>query len=284
MSKVYQIVTDRIVQALEAGTVPWRKSWAGGIARNLKSDKPYRGINAWLTNLSEYCSPYWLTFKQAQDLGGAVRKGEHGTPIVFWKLWDKIDKKTGDKSTLPVLRYYSAFNAEQCDGLDIPKIEPPNPDFTPIDHCEAIADRYLKHGPSLEHSSDHPCYSPTIDKVTIPKPQWFTSTEDYYGILFHELTHSTGHKSRLNRKGITEGIAFGSECYGKEELVAEMGATFLAAECRIDSPSVQENEAAYLAGWLKTIKGDVKLVVQASSQAQKAADLILGRQWEGGEK
>jgi len=283
MSKVYQIVTDRIVQALEAGTVPWRKSWAGGIARNLKSDKPYRGINAWLTNLAEYCSPYWLTFKQAQALGGNVRKGEQSTPIVFWKLWDKIDKKTGDKSSLPVMRYYSAFNSEQCDGLDVPKIEPPNPGFSPIQRCEEIAGQYLKHGPQLEHTGDRPSYSPTLDRVKMPKPQWFTSTEDYYGILFHELTHSTGHKSRLDRKGISESIGFGSETYAKEEMIAEMGSAFLSAECRLES-ALADNEAAYIASWLKAIRGDVKLVVQASSAAQKAADLILGRQWEGGDK
>ncbi|GAF83736.1 unnamed protein product [marine sediment metagenome] len=285
MSKVYQIVTDRIVQALEAGTVPWQKSWAGtaGLARNLKSGKVYRGVNAWLTNLMPFESPFWLTYKQSQAIGGNVRKGEKSTPLVFWKQWETKDKRTGDDIKLPVLRFYSAFNVEQCDGLGdkVPQPEPPrNPDFTPIERCEAVADTYLKHGPRLEIAGTQPSYSPTIDQVTMPSPTRFNTGEDYYNVLFHELTHSTGHQSRLNRKTVTESQLFGGYNYGCEELVAEMGAAFLSAECRVDALSIQENQSAYIAGWLRTIKRDSKLVVTAAAQAQKAADLILGCQWE----
>ena len=279
MSKVYQIVTDRITAALEAGTVPWRKTWAsaGGLPENLLSHKKYRGVNCFLLSLMPFARPYWLTYKQAQALGGNVRKGEKSTPVVFWTEWEKKNA-SGEIDKFSVLRYYSAFNVAQCDGLDDKIPPPPEPrhDFTPINRCESIVSGY--HGPTLRNGlSFRPCYKPALDVVEMPKPAYFDSSETYYATLFHELGHSTGHKSRLNRASIHDAdVHFGSAQYGREELVAEMSAAFLCAESGIDSPTL-DNSAAYVASWLKAIKQDVKLVATAAGQAQKAADMILDR-------
>lgn len=277
MSKVYQIITDRVVELLESGTVPWHRSWGGKWQwpRNLVSGNCYRGINVFLTGCQGYSSPYWLTFKQAQKLGGNVKKGEKGTQVVFWKQWERENKETGTVDKLPVLRYFTVFHASQCEGVQVPETETPQNDFTPIEQCErAVAQFELK--PSIRHDFDKAFYRPNDDLVGMPAREAFDAAESYYSVLFHELTHSTGHSSRLNRKEISESIAaFGSEDYGREELVAEMGAAFMCGHCGIEQQTIN-NSAAYVAGWLKTIRKDAKLVIQAASAAQKAADHMLG--------
>jgi len=250
--------------------------------KNLVSKKEYRGINIFLLGCQEYSSPYWLTFKQAADKGGHVRKGEKSTPVVFWKWIDRKDvdgadtEESNGNGKVPLLRYYSVFNVEQVDGI----IAPPSPEsitnqFSPIQIAqEIIAGMPLR--PEVKHGGNQPAYSPMLDYVRMPEPSSFLSPEEYYATAYHELVHSTGHSSRVGRKGILEPSYFGSHEYSKEELVAEMGAAFLCGVAGIGHRTI-ENSAAYIRGWLKSLKNDKKMLVMAAAQAQKAADYILNQ-------
>jgi len=255
---VYQIVTDKIVGMLESGVVPWRRPWSStGLPRNHVSKRPYRGINHFLLSASKYVSPLWLTLRQANELGGSVRKAEQSTLIVFWKIHQKEEQQEqepGDEETQRrfLLRYYRVFNLEQCDlpqgVLDkLPQVE--THDHDPIAAAELIVAN-MPQRPALETAGSKAFYSSLTDRVTMPARELFTTAEEYYATLLHELTHSSGHPTRLARETITEAAPFGSATYSKEELCAEMGSAFLCAEAGI-SPAVIENQAAYLAGWLK---------------------------------
>ncbi len=286
MANAYDIITERIIAKLEAGVCPWRKPWAGTqqIPTNLVSGKPYRGINIWMLHMSGYASPFWLTYKQAAQLGGTVKSGEKGTPVIFW-LWnhkpvapkaDETDDAVAQKSA-PMVRYYTVFNVEQCAGLPVsPASDTQNPDthIDAIDNCEAVV-KAMQNPPTINHGSGIACYRPSSDVISMPDRAKFTSAEEYYSTLFHELTHSTGHASRLNRKTLTDICPFGSTNYSKEELVAEMGAAYLCGITGIADRTI-DNSAAYLHGWLQKLKADNRLIIQAAAQAQKAADLILG--------
>lgn len=277
----YQIMTDRICSLLERGEIPWRRPWkADMFPRNLKSKKEYRGINVFWLGCSGYSSPYWLTYKQATELGGQVRTGEKASPVVFWKWLNVKDRHSGDDKRIPLLRYFNVFNVAQCDGLDakVPKHDDTALAFKPIERCEQVVAGY-KSAPPISHGGDRACYSPLLDHVRMPPREKFASVEAYYSVLFHELTHSTGHASRLKREGIVDPSMFGSHEYSKEELVAEMGAAFLSGHCSIDAMTV-DNSAAYIASWLKKLRNDKSLVVSAAAQAQRAADLILDRTFE----
>jgi len=251
--------------------------------QNLVSRRPYRGVNVFLLHAMAYQSPYWLTFRQAQELGGNVRKGEKACPVVFWK-WLDVDEGGPDKRRVPFLRYYSVFNVAQCDNVEAPAVEGAGRPHSPIETAEQIVAAMPKR-PVIQHKWPRAFYSPDADYVGIPEPGLFDRPEYYYSVLFHELTHATGHESRLNRKGVagSDGLwsAFGSQPYCKEELVAEMGAAFLCGHAGIVERTL-DNSAAYVASWLARLKDDVRLVVQAAAQAQKAADFILGAT-EGGE-
>jgi antirestriction protein ArdC len=279
ISRAYDVVTARILEKLESGVAPWRQTWSGkttmGRARNLFSGSCYRGINAILTGCQGFDSPYWVTFKQAQNLGGTVRKGERGTPIVFLGDASKTDSETGESQNYKFLRYYTAFNLSQCDGIESPDTAPiPTRDFVGIPACESVVE---KSPMSLEirHGGGRAYYSPSFDFIAMPEKSAFESDSAYYATLFHELTHATGHDSRLSR-GLEKLAAFGSHDYSKEELIAEMGAAFLCAETGIETATL-ENSAAYLAGWIRVLRGDPRLVISAAAQAQRAAALILNR-------
>jgi antirestriction protein ArdC len=262
---VYQIVTDKIVSMLEAGVMPWRKPWSSvGLPRNLVTKKPYRGINHFLLTASKYVSPFWLTFKQANELGGSVRWGEQSTLIIFWKIDQKEGAalESGDEETQRrfLLRYYRAFNLEQCDLSQnvvdkLPKVETHQHD--PIDEAELIVAN-MPQRPRLETAGSKAFYSSLTDRMTMPARELFTTAEEYYATLLHELVHSTGHSARLARETIIEAAPFGSATYSKEELCAEMGSAFLYAEAGISS-AVIENQAAYIAGWLRKLREDRKL-------------------------
>lgn len=275
-NKVYQIITDKIIAKLEEGVAPWRKPWAAGEAgapRNLKSRKTYRGINVFLLAIQGYGSPYWLTFKQAKALKGSVRKGEKGTQVIFWRWIEKSKTVDGveTKDSFPILRYYTVFNVEQCDGITDPsKTDEPRPEFNPINAAELVVEG-MADRPAISHGGSRACYSPSLDVVRMPEREAFDSPAAYYTTLFHELAHSTGHESRVGR---TFGVNFGSEDYSKEELVAEMAAAMITGHVGIEE--TLDNSAAYLASWIKTLKGDPKLAVCAAAQAQKAADWIIG--------
>jgi len=283
---IYQAVTDRILAMLDQGTVPWRhpikhRGGAGdGFPKNLDSNRAYRGVNVFLLAVTSwmkgYESDYWLTYKQAQKRGGQVRRGEKSSLVVFWKQHNVKDKETGEDKKVPVIRHYNVFNAEQCEGIEAPDAIVPDDTepFEPIDAAERIVTGY-RNAPVIEHGGGQAFYRPADDKVRIAEPGRFESREAYYATLFHELTHSTGHKSRLDRGLGSRLSVFGSADYSKEELVAEMGAAFLAAASAISPPTIEQS-AAYIDGWRKKLKGDKKLVVQASGAAQRAADLILG--------
>jgi antirestriction protein ArdC len=219
---------------------------------------------------SVYPSEFWLTYKQATDMGGSVKKGEHGTPIVFWKIGKKTDSDGNERKTF-ILRYYTVFNASQCEGIKIPatseKVE-----FNPITECEKVVDGY-EDPPVIEHGGGSACYIPSRDIVRMPPKESFDSAEAYYATMFHELGHSTGAEKRLDRSLST---GFGSHEYSFEELVAELSAAFLCAECGI-SPATIENSAAYIGSWLKKLKSEPEWIIKASGKAVKAADHILGR-------
>ncbi len=282
MVNVYAIITDRIIKLLEAGTVPWHRPWAGSHLqpRNLISDKPYRGVNAFLLAAAAYESPYWLTFKQAKNREGTVKKGQRGYPCVFWNWVDRDDPKTGETTQHPFMRYYTVFNAQQCVGIDCPDNPLPARTFSPIRCCEDVVGG-MPRAPPICHGGDRACYTPSTDQVQMPPRERFEKEEGYYTTLFHELVHSTGHDSRLARPGITDSILFGSHRYSQEELVAEMGATFLCGHTGIEN-AVIDNSAAYIASWLRRLRNDQRLVIQSAAQSQKAVDYILDRRLERG--
>lgn len=282
---VYEIVTERIIERLEAGAVPWRRPWkvggaSDGAPTNLKTGKPYRGINIFLL-MGLYDSPYWLTFKQCKALGGKVRKGEKSSVVVFWNWIDRKVRErddAGEESVtsrrIPFLRYYNVFNVEQCDGLDdkLPTPADGEAEFDPIGEAERVVDS-MPNRPAIRHGGNEAAYRPVPDVVAMPARTQFEARELYYSVLFHELAHSTGHESRVGR---TFGATFGNDQYSREELIAEMTAAFLCGETGI-APQTLDNSAAYVASWLKVLKNDKKLIVTAAGQAQKAADYILDR-------
>lgn len=280
----YQKITARIVELLERGEVPWRRPWrAVETAPRNAWGRRYRGINVWLLLATQqangYRSPYWLTFEQAKERGGMVRKGEHGTMVVFWKRLKvtETDKATGEprEKTIPYLRTYTVFNADQVDGLKMPAADALLVEHDSIAEADSVV-AGMPNRPALAHGGNRAYYSPARDEVRMPERGQFGEIEAYYSTLFHELGHSTGHATRLAREGITKLDDFGSMNYGREELIAEMTAAFLCGETGI-APTVVENSAAYLRSWITTIETDVKAVVVAAGAAQRAADYILNR-------
>jgi antirestriction protein ArdC len=283
MSKVYEYVTERIIKKLEEGTIPWKKPWTGGshVAVNWVNQKAYRGINQFLLEPGEYA-----TLKQIVAAGGRVKKEEfkRGHFVVFWK-WLEIQEEDSDEKTekvkmVPFLRYYTVYEINtQCTGLQSKRIRSCFA-HDPIAEAEILMKSYLEspNAPELRFAPGRAYYQPTWDYVSVPPLSHYKNPAEYYCTIFHELVHSTGHKSRLNRPGIQQ-VSFGSETYSKEELIAELGAAMLCAIAGIDNSTI-DNSAAYIQGWLKALNDDKKMIVQAAAQAQKAVDLIQGEQYE----
>lgn len=279
---VHALITKQILAMLEQGVAPWRSpilaSSGAGWPQNLASGQKYRGVNVFLLAFTAWAKGYesssWLTFNQAKAKGGSVKKGEKATTVVFYKPYDKVDKATGESVTIPLLRYYHVFNLSQCEGVaDLLSAErEPDRLFTPIESAEAVVKLY-RNGPKLCHEGTQAYYRPLMDSVHIPAPGRFQSPEAYYATLFHELAHSTGHSSRLDRGLDTKLAPFGTPDYGQEELIAELCAALIAGSCGI-APVTIENQAAYLQGWIKALKGDKRLVIGAAGAAQRAADWI----------
>lgn len=291
----YETITNRIIEELENGRVPWRKDWQvngssnGGKPTNKLTGKVYRGINFVSLLCSSYGCNEWLTYKQAQELGGNVRKGERGSPIVFWSTFAK-DKTTAGETDAPdtdgnaergargFLKTYYVFNLDQIDGLTGELPLDSRPEFEPVERAESIAAGFLSSGgPSLAHGGSRAFYAPSRDAVQMPHRADFNSADGYYSTLFHEFSHATGHQTRLDRKGITDSMGFGSKGYASEELLAEFGAGFLCGEAGISNDRLIENQAAYIRNWLDVLKGDSKVAIFAAQRAQKAADFILQR-------
>jgi antirestriction protein ArdC len=273
---VYEIVTERIVASLEAGVAPWQKPWHSALPCNLVSQKPYRGINVWLTAMQGHASKYWLTYNQCAKLGGHVKKGQKSTPITFWNVGEeKLNPKTGRVSTPFLLRYFNVFNLCQTEGIELPHAVF---EHTKINEFDAIAsaDKLIAGMPDAprQEQSASAWYRPSTDVLGMPHRSTFHTPASYYATMFHELAHSTGHAKRLARFETAEtNHAFGSESYSKEELIAEMASAFLCGMAGIERETLP-NSAAYLKSWIGRLKGDAKLIVSAASQAQKAADLI----------
>jgi antirestriction protein ArdC len=284
---VYAIVNEKIIKLLEAGVVPWRKPWTtAGLPRNLVSKKPYRGVNVFLLSVSKYVSPFWLTLRQANELGGHVRKGEESTIVIYWKADDVIQRSEDSEVEEPeaqprrrfLLRFYRVFNLEQCElppavTDKLPRIETHQHD--PIEAVEQII-AAMPDPPEIERTGSQAFYSPLTDRITLPPRELFISAEEDACTTLHELVHSSGSEKRLAREGLCEAAPFGSPVYSKEELTAEFGAAYLCAEAGI-SNAVLSNQAAYIAGWLGRLRGERKLLIHAAAQAQRAADYILGR-------
>ncbi|MEX1023200.1 MAG: zincin-like metallopeptidase domain-containing protein [Dehalococcoidia bacterium] len=275
----YAAITDRIIAALDQGTVPWRQPWRSRGLRNAISGRSYRGINLLLLGLTAleggFDDPRWLTYRQAQAKGGHVRRGERGTQIVLWKWIDRSDADTGEtQQHYPLLRLFTVFNITQCDDVALPAYDEGGSQ-DPLAEADAIVAGYAG-GPPVVHDADSAYYIPSRDEVHLPPRESFRDVQGYYATLFHELAHSTGHQSRLNREGYQSAARFGSEMYSREELVAEFTAAFLGQEAGTD-PSRVEQSVAYIASWLKALRDDRRLVVIAAGQAQRAADHILGR-------
>jgi antirestriction protein ArdC len=276
----YERITQTIIEHLERGTVPWRRPWRGGeagIPRNLHSGRPYRGINVFLLALTGHESPYWVTFRQARELGGTVRRGSKGYPVIFWNWLSRPASAEEEDDRVPFLRGYTVFNAEQCEGLELPVAGPVAATaFEPIAACERVITE-MPHPPSIVYGRSLAMYVPAIDTIYMPHPEQFSSPEHHYATLFHEAVHGTGHAVRLNRKTVVDPTRFASHDYGREELVAELGASYLCGHCGIETATI-DNAAAYIQSWLNVLRGDARLVVQAAAQAQRAADYILRRQ------
>lgn len=284
---IYNEVTERIISALQQGEVPWRRPWEEsmprlGQHRNAFTEHVYTGVNAIVTFLSNYRDPRWCTYHQAEQAGGHVRRGEKSTRLLFMKSVRKTDEATGETSHVQYARAFWAFNVEQCEGLDLQPAEDYKPpaqttgrhdeaERTILDYCESQRVRYKEQG-------NRAYYDPMWDSVTVPPFESFTTPEGYYSVAFHELAHSTGHHSRLDRFRDNKEAAHGLEDYSKEELTAELGSCFSLAELGIQSPELGENQAAYLRGWLQALQDDRRMIVSASSHGWKAAQMVLGRE------
>ena len=271
----YDRITERIVALLEQGTVPWHKPWSvkTGLPRNYVTQKPYRGINVFLLMSMGYESPHWLTVRQANLLGGSVKKGEKSCPVVFWKQLKIEDKEKEEQKKIPLLRLYHVFNVAQCEGL---KNTPMTEDTSIVVTKPGEIVAQMPQAPIIKHGMAQAFYSPADDYVGMPDMKRFDRESGYYATLFHELVHSTGHEKRLKRQSITERNRYGSDPYCKEELVAELGSAFLCGYSDIVDRTI-DSSAAYLENWLTQLKNDKTLIVSAAAQAQKAADFILGR-------
>jgi antirestriction protein ArdC len=277
---VYDIVTARIVEELERGVVPWRRPWSAKLPVNLISQKAYRGLNVLTLGSQGYPSRFWLTFNQATKLGGRIRRGEHASPVIYWNIGEEREYTTRDGETRVskpfILPYSNVFNLSQAEGIDLPESAlQETRTNNPIEECERIV-AGMPNRPAVEQS-DRAWYSAGRDVVGMPSIGLFRSSEEFYSTLFHELTHSTGHKSRVGREGFESIQSFGSESYSREELVAEVGAAMLCGVTGIQNRTI-ENSAAYLRTWIDRLKSDARLIVGAASAAQKAADYTLGTQ------
>jgi antirestriction protein ArdC len=273
--QVYELVTNAIIEGLQKGVIPWRRPWSVMQAHNPASHTVYKGINSILLSMAPYSDPRWLTFKQATERNGSVRKGEKGTPVVFWKRFQITDKETGDEKTVPLLKHFYVFNVEQIDGLGLPPLT--KREVEPIEVCESLVEG-MPNKPHISHGGNRACYSPSLDSVAMPNPYAFESMAEYYGTLFHELGHSTGHATRLNRPDVTNSDGFGNEGYSREELVAELCSAFLCQVVGLDNDT--EQTQAYINGWLTKLKYDPKMVVWAAGKASAAADYIQGKRYD----
>lgn len=278
-AKVAQILTDRVLKMLNGGMIPWRKPWKNAIRPHNIDGYAYRGMNFFLLSMLGHETPVYLTLNQIKKRGGKIKDGENKNhaPIFFYTMLDRTQDKLGnpvaDGGKIPFMRYTQVWNISQVEGIELPKRFQTKGEKLPAnDAAQAIVDGF-QNAPELFHGGDSACYSPVLDKVKMPPREAFGSIGEYYSTLFHELTHSTGHTNRLNRKEVMDGNAFGSHDYSVEELTAEMGAAMLCAHAGIDN--TLENSAAYIAGWVSKLKDQPAMLMTAAGRAQKAFSHIV---------
>ena len=279
MLDIYAEITNRVIAALESGVAPWSKPWIGGSSGciSFATGKPYGLLNHLLLG---NISGEYATYKQIQQHGGHVRRGEKAHMVVFWKFLRVIDEDTQEEKDIPYLKYINVFRLDQCDGIKprwAVSITQPVSNLQPDAVADAVVQDYIsRSGVILRITpSDKAYYCPSTDEVVVPQLSQYRRLEEFYSTTFHEMVHSTGHISRLNR--ISDVAAFGSHEYSKEELCAELGSMYLLNHCGLETSASFNNSAAYLAGWLKALKDDKRLLVSAAGAAEKAVSLILDR-------
>ena len=283
---IYDRITNRIIESLEAGVRPWLKPWnaghaAGRITRPLRHNgQPYSGINVFMLWMEAkargYSAPIWMTFRQAQELGGHVRKGEKGSLVVYANSMTKteIDAESGEEQdrTIPFLKGYTVFNVEQIDELPAHYYaRAAAPVLDPIERIAPV-ESFLAHtGAAVSHGGNQAFYMPSQDRIQMPPFAFFRDPESYYATLLHETVHWTKHATRLERDFGRK--RWGDEGYAMEELVAEIGAAFLSADLGI-TPDIREDHASYIASWLKVLKDDKRAIFSAAGHAQRAASFL----------
>lgn len=290
---IYEMVTNRIIEQLQKGIVPWQRPWSGasladGGAINYCTRKPYSYLNQLLLGREGE----WLTFKQVKAQGGSIKKGAKAGLVVYYTTVTKSKREKENEDgeniietvsqlhTFPILKYYNVFHISDCTGIEskIKEVQP-NEDIKPVDAAENIINGYLDRESGLKFQNDkvsgNAYYSPSQDMVVVPKLSQYEIVEEYYSTTFHELTHSTMHPNRCNRKSDMKSSMFGGEDYSREELVAELGSAMLCNASGLDCDKAFKNSVAYIQGWLKQLKNDNKMIIWASSRAEKAAKYIM---------
>jgi antirestriction protein ArdC len=289
MRDVYQDITDRIVRELENGVRPWHQPWNAGhmdgrVVLPLRHNGvAYRGVNVlalWMQAMAKgYAAPVWMTFKQALDLGGCVRKGEKGSLTVYADTITRSEKdeQTGEESRQEIhyMKGYTVFNVEQIDGLPAHYYTKPAPRTCTIQRIERAEGFFAATRADIRHGGDRAYYAAVSDHIQMPPFEAFRDAESYYATLAHEEMHWTKHPQRLDREFGRK--RWGDEGYAMEELVAELGAAFLSADLEL-TPEPRPEHASYLDHWLKVLKGDKRAIFTASSHAQRAADFLHGLQ------
>lgn len=290
---MYQVITNRIIEQLEKGTLPWRKTWSSyGLAKNYVSGKTYKGINMLMMNFfSPHAIPYYLTFNQVKELGGRVKNGAKAEQVIFFKMLFKdkndntISKEAAETAegvkVLKFLKYYNVFNVADIEGIEFKFEEVTLKANEKIERCEQVINNYPNPPKYVFEDVKGAYYVPTeADFINMPPIEYHDDSEAYYATFFHELIHSTGHAKRLAREEVVTPNKFGTIPYSEEELVAELGASFLCGVAGIDRDPIIENAAAYIGGWLKKLKDDKNFIFKAAAEAQKAVDFIIGSTFE----
>jgi len=267
---VYELINTKIVEQLENGIIPWKKSWINARwPQNLVSGSPYRGVNVLLLTSPCFSQNYFLSFQQLKELGGKVKKGAIPCPVLYWK-----DAENGGKA---IPRYRSVYNVEQCEGIPKEKIKSVQKIIFSEKHCEEII-RNMPERPQFK-DNDKASYSVVNDFVMMPQRAMYKRAESYFGLFFYQLVHSTGHPKRLNRKGFAENKDWNEKPDVTEKLIAEIGTGFIKTLVGMEEIKVKQNPIT-IERWLKALKKNNSLVIYAATQAQKAVDYILNSKRE----
>jgi antirestriction protein ArdC len=278
-NKVLDAVVNQIIERIEkTGVLPWQRPWrSANQPMNMEYKNAYSGLNRWSCILAGYTSPFWLTFSQISKLGGKIKKGNQHTKIMKVALIEKKRKNAkGEEEvyarwTQPV-KYYKMWNLEQTEGIEAPETQAGEV-FEPIKACESLVKGFMD-SPAVIFGGSKAEYSVKKDEIKIPKKEAFINSEEFYNTLFHEYAHSTGHSSRLNRRTVVENASFGTETYGKEELVAELTASMLCGHCNVVN-KVIDNSSAYISGWLNKMRAEPRMLMASAGMAEKAFKHIV---------